>query len=80
MLDGHGRDIDYVRISVTDRCNLRCVYCMPEEGVAQVPHEAILSYEELLRLCRIFTSATWLQMCKRTLRSYGRRGRPARPW
>ena len=56
MLDGHGRDIDYVRISVTDRCNLRCVYCMPEEGVAQVPHEAILSYEELLRLCRIFVS------------------------
>lgn len=56
MLDGHGRGIDYVRISVTDRCNLRCVYCMPEEGVEHMAHESILTYEEILRLCRIFVA------------------------
>lgn len=49
-----GREIDYLRISVTDRCNLRCRYCMPEEGVTPLRREEILSYEELLRLCRIF--------------------------
>ena len=54
MLDRYHRTIDYLRISLTDRCNLRCVYCMPEEGVRWVPHHAILSYEQLLRLCRIF--------------------------
>lgn len=54
MLDGRSRNIDYLRISVTDRCNLRCVYCMPEEGVEWLPHEEILSYEDILRLCRIF--------------------------
>ena len=42
MIDGYGRTIDYVRISVTDRCNLRCVYCMPEEGVGSISHEEIL--------------------------------------
>lgn len=54
MLDGFQRNIDYLRISVTDRCNLRCVYCMPEEGVNWLPHEEILSYEEIIRLARIF--------------------------
>lgn len=50
-----GREIDYLRISVTDRCNLRCRYCMPEEGVKPLRHEEILSYEELLYICRILT-------------------------
>lgn len=54
MLDGFQRNIDYLRISVTDRCNLRCVYCMPENGVDWLPHEEILSYEEILRLVRVF--------------------------
>lgn len=54
MIDRCARTIDYIRISVTDRCNLRCVYCMPENGVQWIPHNAVLSYEELLRLCRIF--------------------------
>ena len=53
MKDSYGRVIDYVRISVTDRCNLRCVYCMPESGVEMLPHEAILSYDEITRICRI---------------------------
>lgn len=54
MLDCRGRDIHYLRISVTDRCNLRCVYCMPERGVPWVGHDEILTYEEILRLVGIF--------------------------
>ncbi len=54
MKDSFGREIDYLRISVTDRCNLRCVYCMPEEGVEPISHADVLSYEETVRLVRIF--------------------------
>ncbi len=51
--DAHGRRIDYLRISLTDRCNLRCRYCMPAEGVTWKPASDILSYEEILRFTRI---------------------------
>lgn len=51
MLDQYGRSIDYLRISVTDRCNLRCRYCMPEP-IDTVHHDDILHYEEILRICR----------------------------
>lgn len=54
MLDHQGRKIDYLRISVTDRCDLRCIYCMPAQGVAPLCHGDILSYEEIVRLARIF--------------------------
>lgn len=47
MRDGYGRDISYLRLSVTDLCNLRCVYCMPADGVEKRRHEDILSVEEL---------------------------------
>ena len=53
MRDRFGRTIDYMRVSVTDRCNLRCVYCMPAEGVASVPHEQILTFDEIARICGI---------------------------
>lgn len=56
MIDGYGRTIDYIRISVTDRCNLRCTYCMPEKGTLSVPHEETLSYEEIIDLAGIFAS------------------------
>ena len=56
MLDQFDRKIDYLRISLTDRCSLRCVYCMPEEGVEWLSHEAILSYEEIARLARLFAA------------------------
>lgn len=56
MRDKYGRNIDYVRISVTDRCNMRCTYCMPEEGVAAIPHSEILTYDEIKRLAGIFAS------------------------
>ena len=53
MKDQFGRTIDYMRVSVTDRCNLRCVYCMPAEGIPSVPHQQILSFDEIARICRI---------------------------
>ncbi len=56
MKDGLGRTIEYLRISVTDRCNLRCVYCMPEGGLKPMRHADILRYEEIARLVRIFAS------------------------
>ncbi len=56
LLDPYMRKINYLRISVTDRCNLRCRYCMPEKGLPLTPHEEILTYEEILRIVRIFSS------------------------
>jgi len=53
LLDPYNRRLNYLRISLTDRCNLRCVYCMPEQGVPKLIHEDILTYEELLRLARL---------------------------
>jgi len=51
--DSYHRRIDYLRLSITDRCNLRCTYCMPEGGVAWLGHEDILSYEEILHLVQV---------------------------
>jgi cyclic pyranopterin phosphate synthase len=53
LLDTHGRVVRDLRISVTDRCNLRCVYCMPAEGMPWLPREEILTYEEITRFARI---------------------------
>jgi len=53
LRDTFDRKIDYLRISVTDRCNLRCRYCMPEEGVPSIGHGQLLSFEELFRVARI---------------------------
>lgn len=52
MQDQYGRKIEYLRLSVTDRCNLRCRYCMPEEGVADLGHGDVLRYEEMLRVVK----------------------------
>ncbi|MRR13337.1 radical SAM protein, partial [bacterium] len=51
--DAFGRRIDYLRISVTDRCNLRCMYCMPPDGVEWKSHDEILSFEEIERFAAI---------------------------
>ena len=51
--DSHRRQLNYLRISVTDRCNLRCIYCVPRETVPQLAHTDILRYEEILRLVRV---------------------------
>ncbi|MBI1922003.1 MAG: GTP 3',8-cyclase MoaA [Geobacter sp.] len=50
LIDSHGRHINYLRLSVTDRCNLRCSYCMPADGVPKLSHGDMLSYEELFRV------------------------------
>ena len=50
MIDGFGRRIEYLRVSVTDKCNLRCVYCMPEEGLAWLHKQQLLSYEEIVEV------------------------------
>src|SRR5436305_3163500 len=54
LRDGHGRPIEDVRISVTDRCNFRCQYCMPAEGLPWLEREEILSFEEITRLVALF--------------------------
>jgi cyclic pyranopterin phosphate synthase len=53
--DRCGRRIDYLRLSVTDRCNLRCQYCLPEDGLQLDQRDELLSWEEMLRLCRLLT-------------------------
>ncbi|HSW36716.1 MAG TPA: GTP 3',8-cyclase MoaA [Candidatus Limnocylindrales bacterium] len=50
LVDLHGRKHDYLRVSVTDRCNLRCVYCMGPAGIEQIPHSEILTYEEIMQV------------------------------
>ena len=52
MNDSFNREINYLRISITDRCNLRCQYCMPKEGVSLLGHSDVLRYEEILRIVR----------------------------
>ncbi len=53
MLDKYNRRINYLRISVTDRCNLRCIYCMPEEGIKTLNHEEILNFSEILDVVQL---------------------------
>jgi cyclic pyranopterin phosphate synthase len=56
LIDGHGRPIGDVRISVTDRCNFRCQYCMPAEGLPWLKRDALLTYEEITRLVRLLAA------------------------
>jgi len=55
MQDSHSRQVNYLRVSITDRCNFRCVYCMPPHGKEWLSETEILSYEELLRLISVFS-------------------------
>ena len=56
MFDSYNRQIQYLRVSVTDRCNFRCAYCMPKQGIKMLDHEEILSYEEFLRIIKILSN------------------------
>ena len=56
LLDPYRRKINYLRISVTDRCNLRCNYCMPQEEYVWLPRQELLTFEEIARLVEVFTS------------------------
>jgi cyclic pyranopterin phosphate synthase len=57
LLDNFNRKIEYLRISITDRCNLRCRYCMPEEGIDLIPHDGLLTFEEIVRLVEVFAKS-----------------------
>ena len=54
LLDRFARTHTYLRVSVTDRCNFRCVYCMPAEGLTWMPRDHLLTYEEITRIVRVF--------------------------
>ena len=56
LTDNHGRRINYMRLAVTDRCNLRCFYCMPEEGLNWLSRNELMTYEEMLQLCTVLVS------------------------
>ena len=53
LIDNHGRNISYLRLAVTDRCNLRCFYCMPEEGLNWLSRTELMSYEEMMQACAV---------------------------
>ena len=53
LVDPHGRTVRDLRVSITDRCNLRCRYCLPAEGLAWLPREELLTYEEIERVARV---------------------------
>lgn len=53
LIDKHGRKINYLRLAVTDRCNLRCFYCMPEEGLDWLAKKELMTYEEMLHICSV---------------------------
>ena len=53
LIDRYGRYLNYLRISITDRCNLQCIYCMPDGSMEKLPHKEILRYEEILRIVRL---------------------------
>jgi len=53
LIDGHNRVVNYLRISVTERCNFRCQYCMPEKPFSWVPHENLLSYEDMFEFVKV---------------------------
>ena len=53
LYDNHGREMSYLRLAVTDRCNLRCSYCMPAEGITYLPEKKLLTWEEMLRIVQV---------------------------
>ena len=53
LIDSFGREIDYLRVSITDRCNMRCIYCMPPEGILHRPHDQILSFEDIYKIVNV---------------------------
>lgn len=56
LIDNHGRKINYLRLAVTDRCNLRCFYCMPEDGLNWLSRAELMTYEEMLRSCSLMVN------------------------
>src|SRR2546426_5488977 len=76
LVDSYGRVADDLRISVTDRCNFRCIYCMPAEGLKWLAREDILRFEEIVRLARIFVERYGVRTHPITRREPAVRGEP----
>ena len=55
LRDTFGRKISYLRLAVTDRCNLRCQYCMPEKGIEIVPRKELMTFKEMYRITRVLS-------------------------
>ena len=55
LIDNFGRQMDYIRLAVTDRCNLRCQYCMPAHGIEIAPRSDLLTFKEMYRIIRVLT-------------------------
>ena len=53
LTDNYGRKVNYLRLAVTDRCNLRCFYCMPEDGLNWLSRAELMTYEEMLQICAL---------------------------
>ena len=53
LIDAYNRRLNYLRISITDRCNLKCIYCVPKDFIPRLPHDEILRYEEILRIVNV---------------------------
>ena len=53
LIDVYNRQLNYPRISITDRCNLKCIYCVPRDYIPRLPHDEILRYEEILRIVNV---------------------------
>ena len=53
LVDQYGRQITYLRVSITDRCNLRCIYCVPPERIVKQPRQAMMRYEEIAQVIRV---------------------------
>uniref|UniRef100_T1L1K5 Radical SAM core domain-containing protein n=1 Tax=Tetranychus urticae TaxID=32264 RepID=T1L1K5_TETUR len=66
LQDSFGRKHDYLRISLTERCNLRCSYCMPENGVILSPKESLLQRDEIIRLAKLFVNSLGVKKIKLT--------------
>ncbi|MGH9294720.1 MAG: radical SAM protein, partial [Acidimicrobiales bacterium] len=66
LTDSFGRTVRDLRISITDRCNFRCVYCMPAEGLQFVPRSELLTYEEIERLARLFVNCLGVEAIRLT--------------
>src|SRR5829696_1414946 len=66
LVDPFGRTIGDLRISITDRCNFRCTYCMPEEGMQWLPRQEILSFEEIERLARLLVERHGIESIRLT--------------
>jgi cyclic pyranopterin phosphate synthase len=77
MRDSFGREIDYLRVSVTDRCNLRCVYCMPAEGVRLLRHEDIISFERIVQVAEAAVRLGFRKLRLTGGEPLARRGLPA---